>query len=79
MNYLVNRLVNLGYLQRAPDPTDPRARVVQFTDRGRALEHAAETAIARIEDDRARLAAPEMDQLRRWLKRLHTAVSQRPV
>jgi len=79
MNYFVNQLVELGYLQRAADPTDGRARLVQFTDRGRAVEHAAEAAIARVEADwTRRLGAREMGQLRRLLKRLDAAVNQLP-
>ena len=79
MNYFVNQLVDLGYLQRTADPTDARARLVQFTDRGRALEHAAEAAIRQIEADWARrLGAHELDQLRRLLQELDAAVAQPP-
>ena len=34
---LVNDLVRLGYLEREPDPTDGRAKLIQLTDRGTTL------------------------------------------
>jgi DNA-binding MarR family transcriptional regulator len=68
MNYLVNHLEGRGYLQRVPDPTDGRARLVRFTEQGRGLERAAEESISRIEAEwEARLGARRMAQLRRIL------------
>jgi DNA-binding MarR family transcriptional regulator len=40
---LVDQLERLGYVRRAPDPTDGRARLIVIEDRGR---RAAEVAIA---------------------------------
>jgi DNA-binding MarR family transcriptional regulator len=34
---LVNRMVDAGYAQRVPDPTDRRASLVRITDAGRAV------------------------------------------
>lgn len=34
---LVNDLVRLGYLEREPDPSDGRAKLIQLTDRGVTL------------------------------------------
>jgi DNA-binding MarR family transcriptional regulator len=44
MHELVVHLERLGYLRRAPDPADVRARQITLTERGRAL--AAEVAAA---------------------------------
>lgn len=75
MNYFVNHLVELGYLERSADPTDGRARLVRFTERGQALERTAEQVITRIEADWAgRLGAGAMRQLRRLLIELDAAV-----
>lgn len=47
---LVNELEALGYLQRIPDPSDGRAKLIVPTPRGaRALEDAA-VRVAEIED-----------------------------
>ena len=37
MGQLVNEVERLGYVQRVPDPTDSRAKIVRFTERGRRL------------------------------------------
>jgi DNA-binding MarR family transcriptional regulator len=34
---LVSELEELGYVERVPDPADGRAKIVRYTDRGRAL------------------------------------------
>jgi DNA-binding MarR family transcriptional regulator len=79
MNYLVNHLERRGYLQRVPDPTDGRARLVRFTERGRGLERAAEENISRIEAEwAARLGARQMAHLRRILTRLADALQTPP-
>jgi len=77
MNYFVNLLVDMGYLQRIADPTDGRARLVQFTERGRALERTAEAAIADIESEWAgRLGPKRMRKLRSLLSRLDMALAE---
>lgn len=47
---LVGRVEALGYVERRPDPTDRRARIVRFTPRGRTLQQRALTELATIED-----------------------------
>ncbi|MGU3502179.1 MarR family winged helix-turn-helix transcriptional regulator [Mycobacterium sp. C31M] len=44
---LVNNLTELGYLERRPDPNDGRAKLIDLTERGRALMSAAG---ARVDD-----------------------------
>jgi DNA-binding MarR family transcriptional regulator len=46
---LVNDLQSLGYLERRPDPTDGRAKLIHPTAKGRALLEAAGRRVAEIE------------------------------
>ncbi|MGW5441199.1 MarR family winged helix-turn-helix transcriptional regulator [Nocardia asteroides] len=46
---LVNDLETLGYLYRRPDPADGRAKLIDLTERGRALQLAAGDLVAGIE------------------------------
>jgi DNA-binding MarR family transcriptional regulator len=54
INDLLSDLEKRGYLERTPDPTDGRARIVRFTERGWALTQVlSETSFA-IESEWAR-------------------------
>lgn len=56
---LVRDLERLGYLQRAPDPTDGRAQLVTFTPAGaRLLAHAVEV-VGELDAEYARLLGAE--------------------
>jgi DNA-binding MarR family transcriptional regulator len=46
---LVNDLADLGYLERRPDPADGRAKIIDLTDRGRALLAVAGERVVDIE------------------------------
>ena len=48
-NDLLRELEGLGYIERHPDPTDGRARIVRLTKRGRALDSAVWAAGAQVE------------------------------
>ncbi|MBX2796949.1 MAG: MarR family transcriptional regulator [Myxococcales bacterium] len=50
---LVTDLERKGLVERTPDPADGRARVVRYTDRGRAL---LRTALSRLDAQHAELA-----------------------
>lgn len=68
---LVDRLEQAGYVDRVPDPTDGRARLVRMTSRARAILPIARAEEARIEAEwRAHLGAERMDQLRQALTAL---------
>jgi DNA-binding MarR family transcriptional regulator len=41
--YLVDQLERAGYVERRPDPTDARARLVCLSERGRAVQQEART------------------------------------
>ena len=50
MGELVDELEELGYVQRRPDPTDRRAKLIVLTDRGRACIAAGISTINGIEE-----------------------------
>ncbi|GID27022.1 MarR family winged helix-turn-helix transcriptional regulator [Paractinoplanes brasiliensis] len=65
---LVNGLEAAGYVERAPDPTDGRARLIRLTARGRGGLPVAMAEEARIEADwQAVLGARRMRALREAL------------
>lgn len=71
MGYLVDDLEALGYVERVPDPTDRRAKVVRLTARGRAVEETVRQVIRQIEADwAARLGQEEYLHLTRLLRAL---------
>ncbi|MFC4910129.1 MarR family winged helix-turn-helix transcriptional regulator [Actinomadura gamaensis] len=69
--YLVDQLERAGYVERARDPRDARARLVRLTDRALALVPVARKAEAETEAEwTAHLGKRRMDQLRDNLTRL---------
>lgn len=47
--FLVDQLEKAGYVERRPDPTDARARLVVLAERGQAAESAAREMEARLD------------------------------
>ncbi|HET9494741.1 MAG TPA: MarR family transcriptional regulator [Chloroflexia bacterium] len=56
---LVDYLEERGYVERIPDPTDGRAKLVRLTDKGRELERTAEDILDRLETRLATRLGPE--------------------
>jgi len=80
MGYLVDDLEALGYVERAPDPTDRRAKVVRLTARGRAVEETVRQVIQQIEADwAARLGQEEYQHLTRLLRALIALLGSEPI
>lgn len=72
MNYLVNDLEAMGYVERVPDPADGRAKLVRPTEKGRRAVVEARNVIAEIERDWADLLGREkLDELAALLAELH--------
>ena len=70
---LVDRLERAGYVERVPDPSDGRARLVRMTPRAEYVLPIARAEEARIEAEwRAHLGDERMDQLRQALTALRT-------
>lgn len=69
--YLVDQLERAGYVRRARDPVDARARLVQLADRGLAVREVAKATEAQVEAEWAAHLGPRATgQLRRALTRL---------
>ena len=70
-SFLVDQLERTGYVQRTPDPTDARARLVRVAARGLAARPVAEAAVAEVEAQwRAHLGERRWAALRDGLSRL---------
>lgn len=69
--FLVDQLVAGGFVERVPDPTDARARLVRITARGYDAIAVARTVQEQVEGEwRDHLGAAEVERLRRTLLRL---------
>lgn len=69
--FLVDQLERAGYVERTPDPTDARARLVRVADRGAAAVPVGARVIAEIEAEwTAHVGTGRMTQLRQTLNRL---------
>jgi len=75
MAQAVEELEQLGYVERRPDPSDRRARLVFLTPRGFAVRPVAIAAGRRVEAGWAELTSPQqIESLRRSLQALLTQV-----
>ena len=75
MAELVRHLESRGYIERVPDPTDRRAKLVRATARGREIYAIAREFVEELEADWAeRIGEAKMNKLRVLLKDLNNAV-----
>ena len=75
---LVTDLQALGYVERVPDPSDGRAKIVRLTERGREAHRAALEAFAAIESDWAeRLGERRVGELRELLEEIAAGAQTR--
>ena len=51
LRYSINQLEAAGYVERVPDPTDGRAKIIRFTQRGLEVRRVADEIIAGIEHE----------------------------
>lgn len=78
MGELVRELELLGYVERAPDPNDGRARIIRFTAKGRRADEVGILAIRDIECEWAAAVGPApMDALRSTLTALLQSIDAR--
>lgn len=69
--FLVDQLVKAGWVERTPDPTDKRARLVRISGRGAEALPIAAAAVAEVEATwAAHLGKRDMAALRRTLAKL---------
>jgi DNA-binding MarR family transcriptional regulator len=75
MAELVAHLERLGYVERVPDPSDRRAKLVRTTPRGKQLYAIARDVVAEIEAEwTRRLGKTKMRQLRELLEELNAGL-----
>jgi DNA-binding MarR family transcriptional regulator len=78
VNYLVTAVEERGYVERVPDPSDGRAKIVRLTKRGQEAAQMGSDIIEGIEREwAASLGAEDMDELRSLLDRL-VGIIRRP-
>lgn len=77
MGYLLDHLRAGGYVERAPDATDQRAKVVRLTPRGWALSRTIRETVLGVEAEWAtRIGDERMKQLRAILEELVASFDQ---
>jgi DNA-binding MarR family transcriptional regulator len=75
MGQLVAEMERSGLVERVADPTDGRAKIVRLTERGWAMHETAGEIVKGLEAEWAiRLGGQNLDELRRLLKELITAL-----
>ena len=75
MAELVSHLEQLGYVERVPDPSDRRAKLVRATSRGKQLYPIAREVVAELEAEwTRRLGKAKMRELRALLEELNAAL-----
>ncbi|HYN28277.1 MAG TPA: MarR family transcriptional regulator [Dermatophilaceae bacterium] len=73
-SFLVDRLEHGGYVERVPDGSDARAKLVRIAPRGRAAQARAAQVEEEIEAEwEAHLGAADLERLRSILARLREA------
>jgi DNA-binding MarR family transcriptional regulator len=80
---IVKDLEAAGMVTVSPDPTDGRAKVVQYTERGRECAHAGAAYLREVEEDLAgRIGRDRLDDLRELLDQVavhfETRLAERP-
>ena len=69
--FLIDQLERVGYVERVPDPTDARARLVRIAARGLAAGVVAAEVIEQVERDwRAHLGDSAYDELAGTMEKL---------
>jgi DNA-binding MarR family transcriptional regulator len=75
MGQLVADMERGGLVERVPDPTDGRARIVRLTERGWMMHETAGEIVRGLEADWAnRIGGQKLDRLRQLLKELIAAL-----
>lgn len=71
--YLVDQLEAAGYVERVPDPTDARARLVRITEHAWSTMEVAYAEERRVEAEWVELVGEDaIEQMRETLRRLRT-------
>ena len=77
LRYTINQLEAAGYVERVPDPTDGRAKIIRFTERGWQLRRVGDEIIASIEHECVqRLGEERMRQFEALMKDVSSVLEE---
>ncbi len=77
MRYTVDQLEAAGYLERVPDPTDGRAKIIRLTERGWEVRQVADELTASIREECARrLGEQRMRQFEGLMKEISIVLEE---
>ena len=77
MRYTVNQLEAAGYVERVPDPTDGRAKIIRLTERGWEVRRVADEIIASLEEECVRsLGEQRMRQFEDLMKEVSSVLEE---
>ena len=77
MRYTVNQLEAAGYVERVPDPTDGRAKIIRLTERGWEVRRVADEIIASLEEECVRsLGEQRMRQFEGLIKEVTSVLEE---
>lgn len=75
INYLVNAVEEMGYIERIPDPLDGRGKIVRLTPLGEQVSQTGREIIGRIEREWAgKVGEQRIGELRALLEQLVAAI-----
>ena len=77
LRYTINQLEAAGYVERVPDPTDGRAKIIRLTERGWEGRRVADEIIASIEHECVQeLGEERMRQFEALIKDVSSVLEQ---
>jgi DNA-binding MarR family transcriptional regulator len=77
MRYTINQLEAAGYVERVPDPTDGRAKIIRLTERGWEGRRVADEIIASIEHECVqKLGEERMRQFEALMKEVSSVLEE---
>jgi DNA-binding MarR family transcriptional regulator len=76
LSLIVAELEQMGVVERRDDPNDKRAKVITYSERGRAGFDRSRAVIAAIDDDFRDAVGEDYDALRRGLEALSSLYAQ---
>src|SRR5215217_4862963 len=77
LRYTINQLEAAGYVERVPDPTDARAKIIRLTERGWKLRRVGDEIIASLEEECVRqLGEERMRQFEALMKDVSSVLEE---
>jgi DNA-binding MarR family transcriptional regulator len=77
LRYTINQLEAAGYVERVPDPTDGRAKIIRLTERGWEVRRVGDEIVASIEHECVqRLGEERMRQFEALMKDVSSVLEE---